>query len=125
MGDILELAKRDARRYVNSGGFEVNLLITPTVGDPVTIQGLTSRHSQGFDTNGKPIVSDNAHCSFSEVDLTNEGLTTRNSQGDLIVKDWVVQFTDAISATTYLISEAYPDNTLGIIKCMLTLHEPN
>lgn len=125
MGSILELAKRDTRRYVNSGGFEENLLITPTSGDPVTIQGLSTRHSQGFDTEGRPVVSDNAHCSFSETDLTDEGLITRNSQGDLIVKDWLVEFTDAITTTTYKISEAYPDNTLGIIKCILTLYESN
>jgi hypothetical protein len=123
MGATLELAKQDARKYVNSGGFNQSLLITPTSGDPVTIQGLATRHSMGFDTDGKPIVSDNAHCSFSELDLTDEGLTVRNANGDLIIKGWLIQFTDAIGTATYKINEPYPDKILGIIRCTLSIYE--
>lgn len=123
MGAILELAKRDARRFTNDSGFEEQLTIIEPGEDAVIIQGLTSRHSTGFDSEGKPIVSDNCHCSFSELDLNEAGRTTRDANGDLIIKDWTVQFDDAIQSVSYKIAEAYPDNTLGLIRCTLSLYE--
>jgi len=123
MSRILELAKRDARRIVNSGGFNQELTITPTGGSAISIQGLATRHSQGFDGDGLPVVSDNVHCTFSELDLTEAGATTRNANGTLIVKNWLVTWTDAIGEANYKISEAWPDNTLGIIRVTLSLRE--
>lgn len=123
MGSILELAKRDSRRIVNSLGFEEDLIITPTGLDAVTIQGLTTRHSNGYDTDGRPIISENIHCTFSEKDLNDLGVTTRIS-GKLTIKNWTVQFNDAIqTGIVYKISEAYPDLTLGLIRCTLTQYE--
>lgn len=119
MSRFLEMAKRDARRYVNNGGFNQELTITPTGENAVSIQGLATRHSQEFDGQGLPIIGDNAHCSFSELDLNDLGVTTRNAIGDLIIKGWQVTWVDALGTVTYEIGEQEPDNTLGIIRTKL------
>lgn len=123
MGRVLDLAKRDARRFVNDGGFNQELIITPTGLDPVTIEGLATRHTNSFDTEGKSINSENVHCSFSELDLNDLGITTRNAAGYLNIRSWTVEFTDGISAGVYKIGESQPDNTLGLIRCTLTNYE--
>ena len=123
MGDILDLAKRDARKYMNSGGFEVELLITPPGGYEIAIKGLATNHTNAFDTEGKPILSNQVHCSFSELDLNEKGITTRNSRGELDIKDFVVQFADAVQEQCYQIKETHPDNLLGLIRCTLTNYE--
>ena len=123
MGDILELAKQDARRYVNSGGFEVDLFITPPDGYEVEIQGLLTNHTNGFDTDGKPLLSKQIQCSFSELDLNEASITTRDSKGDLDIKNLVIRFDGTIQEECYKIVETHPDDLLGIIRCTLTNYE--
>lgn len=123
MGRVLDLAKRDVRRYVNNEGFNQELVITPTGLDPVTVQGLATRHTSNYDTEGKPINSENIHCSFSELDLNDLLVITRNAAGYLNIRGWIVEFTDSLGSAIYKISESQPDNTLGIIRCTLTNYE--
>jgi len=120
MGSIKDLAIANAREILN-GGFSDELTIKPKNLDPVTINGLTTRHSQGFDSEGLPTIGDNAHCSFSEKDLNDLGITTRDAKGNLNIKDWKVSFPDAISVSDYRISETMPDNTLGLIRVILSI----
>lgn len=119
MGDILELARQSAREIMN-GGFNSELTITPIGEVSVVIKGLATRHSQGFDTNGLPIIADNSHCTFSELDLTDLGIVTRDANGNLNIKGWKVGFTDAIGPGEYKFSEPMPDNTLGLIRITLS-----
>ena len=120
MGNILDMAISQARQIINNGGFEVELTITPTGLDPVVIKGLATKHSQGFTTDGFPVISDNAHCSFAEKDLNDLGITTRSAKGTVTVKNWLVSWVDAIGTNVYTMSEPGPDNTLGIIRVTLT-----
>ena len=123
MGAILDMAIEHGRRFTNNGGFEKELTITPTGATSVVIKGITSRHSQGFDGDGLPIISDNVHCSFAEKDLNDLGIVTRSAKGNLIIKNWLVSFTDAIGTANYKFAEPQPDNTLGLIKVTLSLYE--
>lgn len=123
MGQILEMAKKDARGYVNSGGFETELLITPQDGYEIAVKGLMTNHTNGYDTEGKPLLSKQIQCSFSEIDLNQEGLTTRDSNGNLNIKNMIVRFTDSINDECYKISETHPDDLLGIIRCTLSRYE--
>lgn len=119
MGYILDLARHNAREIMN-GGFNTELTITPKGESPVVIKGLATRHSQGFDTDGLPIISDNSHCTFSELDLTDLGVVTRDAKGNLNIKGWKVSFDDAIGPGEYKFSESMPDNTLGLIRITLS-----
>lgn len=123
MGNILELAKQDARNYVNSGGFEVDLHITPPDGYEITVKGLLTNHTNGFDTDGKPLLSKQIQCSFSELDLNDEGLTTRDADGNLDIKNLVIRFDGTIQEECYKIVETHPDDLFGIIRCTLTNYE--
>lgn len=123
MGRILDMAIADARRFTNSGGFETELTITPTGGTAVVVNGIASRHSQGFDEQGLPIISNNVHCSFSEKDLNDLSVVTRNASGKLAIKGWLVSWTDAIGSANYKFAEPQPDNTLGLIKVTLSQYE--
>lgn len=117
------MARADARRYVNSGGFDQELVITPSGLKDISIQGLATRHTNSFDTDGRPILADNVHCMFSELDLNALSVETRDSKGRLAIKGWKVCFADAIGQAEYKISEAHPDGTLGLIRCTLTHYE--
>ena len=121
-GEVLNMAIADAKEIMN-GEFAVELTITPSGLSAVTINGLATRHSQGFDTDLLPIVSDNAHCTFSEKDLNDEGIVTRNSKGHVDIKDWKVSWIDAIGQAIYKFGEAGPDRTLGLIRVKLSLFE--
>lgn len=120
MGFIQDLARQNTREILN-GGFSTELTITPTGLDSVIINGLITRHSQTFDTDGLPAIGNNVHCSFSELDLNDLGIVTRDSKGVLKIKGWKVSFTDAIQSGEYKFGEPIPDNTLGLIKVMLSV----
>lgn len=123
MVSTLDLAIRDAKGYTNNGGFETELSITPIDLPQVVIKGLGTKHSESFDGQGMPIVGVNAHCSFNESDLNDLGIVTRDSRGQIIIKGWLVGWTDNIETVSYKISSPEPDETLGTIRCTLGLHE--
>ena len=123
MGDILDMARRDLRRFQNSGGFETEITITPISSEAVTIKGLVTRHAQDYTEDGLPFISDNIHCSFSEKDLNDLGVTTRNSKGELIIKGWVVAFDTEIGSRSYRFAEPQANNNLGSIKVILEKYE--
>jgi hypothetical protein len=121
MGSILDIARRDIKKIVSNGGFETELIITPINQDPVTINGIASRHTQSFDTDGLPMSDINAHCTFIENDLNDNGIVTRDANGNLNIKNWIVEFTDEIATYKYKFAETWPDNTLGNVRVTLTL----
>jgi hypothetical protein len=118
MGSVLDLARQNVREILN-GGFSTELTVTPTGLAPVVINGTTAVHSQGFDTDGMPVIGPNSHCTFSEVDLTDAGVVTRDAKGDLQLGDWRVSFTDQIGSYECKIKEVRPDRGLGIIVAIL------
>ena len=123
MGEILDLARKDVRDILN-GGFSIALTITPTGGAAVVINGITSIHSQDFDSDGLPIIGPNSHCTFSELDLTDLSVVTRDAKGDLIMRDWKVSFTDQIGTYNCKFGELMPDRGLGLIVIKLTQIQP-
>jgi hypothetical protein len=124
MGGLLELAIKEARAAVTGdfsiiGGFSTLLTITPLIGEPFQIKGLATVHSSGFDQDGRPIISDNSHITFSELDVNELGYTTRVN-GKLRIQGWKVEFSHAVGDVKAILSEPEPDSTLGIIRVMIT-----
>lgn len=108
--------------YVNNSG----VLFTNVDGldaTSITISGLATRHRQSFDTDGLPVNAVNAHCTFFEQSLTDEGFATRNQTNDVVVMDWKVKWTDTVGELSYKIGEPMPDETVGLIKCELSEYE--
>lgn len=104
-------------------GFSTPLSFTPIEGDPFVLNGLATVHSQGFDSNGIPIIANNSHILFSEKAVNALGYTTRNSNGNVNVRNWKVEFDHAVGSVKAILSKTEPDSTLGLIRVMITNYE--
>lgn len=121
MGSILDLARRDAKRYVTSGGFETEIVLTtPDDAVTITLSGYASKHFINFDSDGSPINSKNAHICIDEDILTNAGYPVRNARNEVALLKHKVSCSDSTgSIKNYTIRENFPDETLGLIVCIL------
>lgn len=121
---IQEMTDRARAAIKDSNGWSTLLTFTPPVevGPPFQLGGLATVHSQNFDQEGLPIISDNSHILFSEIDVNELGYTTRIN-GHLNVHGWLVEFDLAIGHITAKLSEPAPDGTLGLIRVTITNHD--
>lgn len=123
MGSILDRIKKDARRIISDkNGFAVEIKISTPDGDvEKTIAGLATKHHLGVDTDGNMVNARNAHCSFSEKDLIAAGYPARHeTTGEIDLKDHIVSWADITDTVKdYVIKQVHPDETLGIILCIL------
>lgn len=118
-GSIISRIRIDVRKRIN-GKFSDELTITAPGNEPITVHGLYVRHKSGYDSEGLPIIATTACITIYELDLTDAGLTIRNSNGDLIIQNWDVQCNDLSFTRKYKIREAIPDNVIGLIRCQLS-----
>lgn len=122
MGSLLEQARKDARKIINSGGFEEKITISNPSGVYITeVNGLHSKHWISQDTDGNLINGKNAHICISEKDLTDAGLVTRNpSNQNVALRNYIVSAKDSSGTEKkYIINETFPSETLGLIVCIL------
>lgn len=127
MGSILDLARRDAKQYVTSGGFETEIVLTAPNGvDTITLNGYASKHFINFDSEGNSINSKNAHICIDEDILTNAGYPVRKSNNEVHLLKHKVSCKDSTgNVRDYVIRENFPDETLGLIVCVLGDYNPN
>lgn len=121
MGSILDRARTDAKRYVTSGGFETEIVIsTPDNAVQLTLNGYSSKHFVSFDSDGNSISSKNAHICIDEDILTTNNYPTRNSRGEVSLLNHRVSCADSTGdVKNYIVRENYPDESLGLIVCIL------
>lgn len=113
-------AKYDWLRFSTAGGFEVDITLTPPVGDHIHCKGLATKHHNSVGTDGLPINAKNAHCSFIESHLTGLGYTVRDANGEVNLRNHRVSYTDSSGVVKeYIIKETMPDETVGVIVCIL------
>ena len=117
MGQLLDLAIRDYKKF-SQGGFSSEILF---VTEDVTVNGLTSKHNMSIDpSSGIPVSSLNVHITVNEEVLNDAGIVTRDGNKKFILKGKKVKFADASGELyTYMIDEVFPSETLGIIVCTL------
>ncbi len=122
MGRILDLARKDSRRYVTRGGFEVNISIsTPDGFTSLDLTGWATKHFINFDSDGLPINSKNVHINLSESDLIDNSYPVRNARGEVNLLNHLVIYKDSTGVSrNFAIKENFPDETLGLIVCILT-----
>ena len=74
----------------------------------------------GIDDDGNVVNTKNAHISFSEKQLTDASYPTRNADGDVALYGHKATWIDSTgSSITYTIREFFPDETIGVILCIL------
>jgi hypothetical protein len=124
MGDILDLARRDAAFIINQGGFQSDITFVVDGGDDVVIQGLATKHHLGYNEDGQRVSVKNAQITINESDLTDAGITTRAANGEVGLRNQVVNYADSTGTThSYVIIDRFPNETLGHIVCILGDYE--
>ena len=121
---LIEQAKKDIEQITsNSNDFGVTMLFEAPGGEKATVNGLHSKHHMAYDTDGNMVNSQNAHVSVSEKFLTDAGYPGRNLNGEVTHKDHKVTVKDSTGVEkVYSIREWYPDETIGLITCILGIY---
>jgi hypothetical protein len=119
MGNVLDLARKDAQKIVSSFGYETQITFTKGLVSAL-VTGLGIIHHLSFDTSGQMVSSKNAHLCVHENTLIEAGVTVRNTNNEVYLKDWIVSFADSTGTVKkYCIKENYSDETIGIITLNL------
>ena len=121
-GSIFQLAKRDAKKFITSGGFEETItLTTPSKDKTLSLTGFATKHHLSFDVEtGVPVNSKNAHVCISESDLVLNSYPVRNAKGEIGLLKHFVSFPDSSGIIkNYRVRENFPDETLGLITLIL------
>jgi len=107
---------------LNDFGILISFL-APTL-EVATITGIHSKHHLGIDTDGNMINSKKAHISFSEKFLTVSNYPVRDSNGEVNLKGHKVSVKDSTGILkNYIIQSWYPNETVGLITCILEDYE--
>lgn len=119
---LIEQAKKDWQTITtDTSGFGVVInLTTPNDSDTVELKGLHAKHHIGIDTDGNLVNSKNAHISFSEQQLIDASYPYRNTGDEVALYNHKISVKDSTGQEKkYVIREWFPDETIGVILCIL------
>lgn len=120
---LLDQAKSDWLRYTSDKdtGFGVDIDFVALPGaETASIVGLATKHHISIDTDGNPVNTKNAHISISEQLLIDNLYPIRNGNDEVSLLGHKVIYKDSTGvAKEYVITEHFPDETIGIITCIL------
>lgn len=119
-GGLLNAAKKDAKLYVKEGGFQEDILLsTPSGSVTLATTGFATKHHISFDTDGTSINAKNAHICIDEEALQLAGYPVRVDE-EVNLLNHRVTFKDSSGVDKkYIVKENFPDETLGLIVCVL------
>lgn len=117
---MLSTARNDIAEILQ-GEFSSPVKIISPANFSVQLNALASKHHLGVDPeNGNPVNSKNAHVSLPESKLVSLGYTVRNASNEVSLIGHKVEYTDSSGTLCkYRINETFPDETLGVIVCIL------
>ncbi len=117
---LIDQAKSDIKDITsNPDEFGVSITFTAPTGEIAIINGLHSKHHMSMDTEGNMINGKNAHISVSEELLTAQNYPVRKD-GEVKLNDHKVSVKDSTGISkNYVIREGFPDETIGLITCIL------
>lgn len=119
---LLAQAKKDVEQITSSlTGWAAVLRFTNPDDLEITINGLHTKHwIQTDPATGRMINTKNAHCSFSEKFMIDAAYPIRNAAGEVDLSGFKVHVNDSTGfEKDYIIREWYPDETVGLIVCIL------
>ena len=119
-GSLLQDARIQAKNYITEGGFESDINITtPDGAISLDITGWATKHHINFDTDGAQINAKNAHICISEQVLADAGYPVRVNE-EIFLKNHRIIVKDSSGVSkNYIIKENLPNETLGLIVCIL------
>ena len=114
---VFDRARRDLKRFM-AGRETVEITLVAPTAESVIVTGLHSKHHFSIDNDGRPVNSRNAYISFVESAVV--GYPIRDKSGTVNLKGHSVQVADSTGTIcSYKIREWYPDETVGLIVCIL------
>jgi hypothetical protein len=127
--NLMDAAARDILAITSnatSGFGKAIKITTPDGSTNLDIVGLSVKHHISYDTEGNSINAKNARVSFSEKLLTDASYPARNASGELALKNHKITTKDSTGVDkNYIITENYPDETVGFIMCILADYADN
>jgi len=121
MASLFDLVKRDAKRYVNAGGYQLDIImLTPDKTKTINITGWAVKHVNMFDSDGNQVITKIARITVDEDVLVASGITVRNAKGEIALLNYKVQFVDSSGVLrSYNVREQLPDQNFGLIMLIL------
>jgi hypothetical protein len=119
---LVDQAKKDWQQVTTDtvSGFGTAITLTSPGDIVLEIVGLATKHHIGIDDDGNVVNTKNAHISFSEQQLIDASYPARNADGDVSLYRHKATWIDSTgSSITYVIREYFPDETIGVILCIL------
>ncbi len=118
---LIQRAKEAIERITSDPeGFAVPLLFRSKTGETAAVFGTARKIHLVQESQGQPMNGKDASCSVSEKFLTDLNYPVRDSSNECIMKDDFVTITDSAgTAWEYKIREIWPDETIGLIVCIL------
>lgn len=119
---LYDQAKADIEQITsNTDEWSKPVTFTALTGETAIVNCIHTKHHLGIDTDGRRVNSKNAHISVSEKHLVDALYPVRNLKGEVSLYLHKVLVADSTGIEKkYKITEAYPDETVGLIVCILT-----
>ena len=124
--NLTDRAKADWLRFSSDSdsGFGVAISFIAPTAETATINGLGTKHRVSIDSDGQTINAKNVHVTFAESLLVAESYPVRNGAGEVSLRRHRVSFADSTGLQkNYVILETFPDETVGMITCILGDYE--
>lgn len=118
---LIAQAQADIKQITsNLDEFAVDIKLINTLNENIEIQGLHTKIHLGVDTDGNMVNAKKAHISFSEDNVLALGFSIRNIKGEVDLRKWKVDVKDPTGIVKkYSIQQWFPDETIGLIVCIL------
>ena len=128
-GSLFNIIKRDAKRIVNIGGYQIDIEIkTFDNSKTINITGWAVKHYYSFDTDGNQVSSKNARVTVDEDVLKSLNYPYKTSNRGIPEVDMQkhkVSFVDSSgNLCHYIVTQSIPDENLGLIVLILGDYKP-
>jgi len=125
---LLDFARSDWNKIVSSRrdfGVEITI-VNPATSETATFTGTHTKHWFRVDfESGALVNSRNAHIAIPERELIAEYYPVRNAAGEVAIKCHIIYVKDSTGITkSYKIDQQFPDETVGVIVCLLVDYKP-
>ncbi len=118
---LLDQIQRDIKTITsNNSEFARSIVFTSPDLVSVSINALHTKIRLAVDTDGNVVSSKKSHISFSEESLTELSYPVRNGNNEVDLYGHIVEVSDSTGQQKkYIIREWFPDETIGLIVCIL------
>ena len=104
----------------NANEFGAPIVFVAPGGQTVTINGRTKKIHLRFDYEGNAVNAKDASITVAEKALVDAGYVVRNANSEVNLYNHKVSWVDSTGASaTYAIKQTFPDESVGLIVCIL------